>query len=192
MSIKIKFIQPQEMEQFATPKNCHAIQPQTVEEKYSHLSVGKGEKGLSKFYHYQITDEWVEIEKPHKEKYAPDDRFYLGLITVLIDKKTGEAVGKGTVSVNKLAQSLPAYDGDTVKQIFPFINIPPYSDCTESVLEYVKKYLVGKLLQATGKTFLSIKPDFSSGAPRYYSQYGEKLKEFESPYFEVVENEGEQ
>ncbi len=192
MTVKVKFIQPKEMEQFAIPKNCHTILPQTVEEKYSHLSVGKGEKGLSKFYHYQITDEWVEIEKPHKEKYAPDDRCYLGLITVLISKDTGEAVGKGTVSVNKLAQSLPVYDGDTVKQVYPFINIPPYSDCSESVLEYVKKYLVGKLLQATGKTFLSIKPDFSSGSPRYYSQYGEKLKEMESPYFEVVGNEGEQ
>ncbi len=191
MSKKIKFILPQDMEELPAPKCCHAIHLQTVEEKYNHLSVGKGERGLSKHYHYQITDEWVEIEKPHKEKYSSDERYYLGLITVLIDKKTGEAVGKGTVSVNKLVQPFPVYDGDSIKQVYPFINIPPYADCSESILEYVKKYLVGKCLFATGETFKAIRPDFSTGSPRYYTQYGEKLRETESPYFEVVDNEGE-
>lgn len=58
-------------------------------------------------------------------------------------------------------------------------------------VEYVKKYLVGKCLFATGETFKAIRPDFSTGIPRYYTQYGEKLRETESPYFEVVDNEGE-
>ena len=192
MTKKIKLIQPQEMEQFPTPKCCHPIQSNSIEEKYGHLSVGKGEKGLSSLYHYQITDEWVEVEKPHKEKLSPENRHYLALVTLLINKDTGEAVGKGTVSVNKLVQPYPVYEGNEIAHISQFTNIPPYAECTDSILGYVRKYLAGKLLQATGDTFKAIKPDFSTGSPRYFSQYGEKLKETETPYFEVLEDEGEQ
>lgn len=184
----IKF-KAEEVEKLEKPKNVHTIEASKIAEKYSRITAEKGQVGLTQFYAYMITDEWVEIEKPHKEKLPEDQRYYLGLITVLCDKETGEPIKKGSVGLNKLIQPYPAYDGNGLKQVQQIVNIPAFADCPDSIIDYAKKYLIGKCLQCTGETFKAIKPDYSMGTPSLYGLSGEKLQEREVAYFEAKEIE---
>lgn len=171
------------------PRNVRSINVDTIAEKYAYQANEKGVSGLSNFFNYFITDEWVEIEKPSKERLPENKRYYLGLITVLCDKQTGEPVKKGGISLNKLVQPYPAYDGEGIKQVKQIVNIPAFADSPEGQVDYAKKYIIGKLLRCTGETFKAIKPDFSMGTPSLYGLNGERLQEKEVAYFEAVEME---
>lgn len=178
-----------DFENLENPKNIRTIEADKIAEKYSRITAEKGQTGLSQFYSYIITDEWVEIEKPHKEKLPEDQRHYLGLITILCDIKTQQPVKKGSVSLNKLIQPYPTYEGNDIKNVQQIVNIPSFSDCPDSIVEYAQKYVIGKYLHCTGNRFKSIKPDYSMGTPSLYGLSGEKLQEREVAFFEVQEIE---
>lgn len=188
MSTKVTFF-TKKLEELPTPKNVHAIDVDNIAEKYSHQTCEKGVAGLSNFFNYLITDEWVEIEKPHKERLPEGQRYYLGLVTVLCDRKTGSPIKKGSISLNRLVQPYPAYDGDGIKQVQQIVNIPAFADSPEGQVDYAKKHIVGRLLRLTGKTFKAIKPDYSMGTPSLYGLSGERLQEKEVACFEAVEVE---
>ena len=178
------------IEELRRPGNARPINVDTIAEKYAYQANEKGVSGLSNFFNYFITDEWVEIEKPSKERLPENKRYYLGLITVLCDKQTGEPVKKGGISLNKLVQPYPVYDGNGIKQVKQIVNIPAFADSPEGQVDYAKKYIIGKLLRCTGEMFKAIKPDYSMGTPSLYGLSGERLQEKEVAYFEVVEMEG--
>ncbi len=116
MSLKLNIL-AENTKELPKPKNVRSINVDTIAEKYAYQANEKGVSGLSNFFNYFITDEWVEIEKPNKERLPENKRYYLGLITILFDKQTGEPVKKGGISLNKLVQPYPAYDGEGIKQI---------------------------------------------------------------------------
>lgn len=176
-------------EKLESPKNIRTIATNKIAEKYSRTTAEKGQTGLSPFYSYIITDEWVEIEKPHKEKLPEDQRHYLGLITILCDMKTKEPIKKGSVSLNKLIQPYPTYEDNDIKNVQQITNIPSFSDCPDSMVEYAQKYITGKFLHCTGGNFKAIKPDYSMGTPSLYGLNGEKLQEREVALFEIQEIE---
>ena len=67
MGIKLSILD-KDLEELPTPKNVHVINVENLAEKYRHQTSEKGVAGLSNFFNYLITDEWVEIDKPHKER----------------------------------------------------------------------------------------------------------------------------
>lgn len=172
-------------EKLENPENVRTIEAEKIAEKYSRITAEKGQTGLSPFYSYIITDEWVEIGKPHKEKLPEDQRHYLGLITILCDMKTKEPIKKGSVSLNKLIQPYPAYEDNEIKNVQQIVNIPSFSNCPDSMVEYAQKYIIGKYLHYTENKFKAIKPDYSMGTPSLYGLNGEKLQEREVALFEV-------
>lgn len=177
------------IENLESPKNVHTIEADKIAEKYSRITAEKGQTGLSQFYSYIVTGEWVEIDKPHKEKLPEDQKCYLGLITILCDISTHEPIKKGSVSLNKLIQPYPTYDGNDIKNVQQIVNIPSFADCPDSIVEYAQKYIIGKYLHCTGSKFKAIKPDYSMGTPSLYGLSGEKLQEREIAHFEVQEME---
>ena len=188
MGIKLSIL-AKDLEELPTPKNVHAINVENLAEKYKHQTSEKGVAGLSNFFNYLITDEWVEIDKPHKERLPEGQKCYLGLITVLCDKITGTPIKKGSISLNKLVQPYPVYDGDGIKLVQQIVNVPAFADSPEGQVDYARKHLIGKLLHLTGETFKAIKPDYSMGTPSLYGINGERLQEKEVAYFEAVELE---
>ena len=100
MSLKLNIL-AENTKELPKPKNVRSINVDTIAEKYAYQANEKGVSGLSNFFNYFITDEWVEIEKPNKERLPENKRYYLGLITILFDKQTGEPVKKGGISLNK-------------------------------------------------------------------------------------------
>lgn len=185
----LKFNVSEECKNLENPKNVHPIEADKIEDKYSHITAEKGQMGLSQFYSYVITDEWVEVDKPHKEKLPEDKRCNLGLITILCDIQTQQPIRKGSISLNKLIQPYPTYEGNDIKNVQQIVNIPSFSDCPDSIVEYAKKYIIGKYLHCTDNKFKAIKPDYSMGTPSLYGLSGEKLQEREIAYFEVQEIE---
>lgn len=177
------------------PKNTKEISMEEIESKYQYVTVEKGTNGLEKYFDYYITDEWVEIEKKGRNTESSDDRFYLGVKTVRIDKEGKLVQQKGALSLNKLVHPLPVYREINGSYIIEYVQqirgIPGFKAEPLSIMEYIQKYLVGKCLRSSEDTFQCAIPDFVDRRPVFFTPDGNKFKEKEVCYYDVDETDME-
>lgn len=180
-----------EAEFLIEPKNAKLITLEEIQNKYQYATMEKGVSGLEKYFDYYITDEWVEVEKKGRNIDQRDDRYYLAVKTIRLDKEGKPMNQKGIVSLNKLVHPIPVYkevNGSyIIEYVQQFRGIPNYKSEPLSPMEYIQKYLAGKCLKSSEETFLCAVPEFIERRPEFFTATGEKVKEREVCYFDVEE-----